>query len=591
MWRFFKRAAVAGAVIAAVVVVPSTAAQAGFPLTLPDLDLGTHPAVPFQGLIPITNTAPYGVGIEVDSLTVTPDDPSDVLIVDASDCLGREIPVGASCSVGVTLIPSSVGLHSAHVVGSGLILIPFAPIPLDVSARAFATLVPLDLDIGTIALGDQQIGVSHAGSMTFTSAFPAGITIENATVTLGGANVSDITSFDFTDCLGTFGTGDSCTLSATATVGGEGPRVATFVITADINGIPATLRGTITANGVPAPATLSPAALAFGSARIRTSTSLSTTLLNSTGVTVVVQSLTVGGTDAADFTVTADSCTGASLAWHASCAVTVRFTPSNRGARNGTVRFDFDRADVTDISLGLTGSGLAPVGRFDVAGLDFGRVPNGEASTESYATLTNAGDVSMHVTTISIGGDDPTSFTLADDTCQGATLPVGRSCTVAVSFTPDSLGPKAAILQINDDTVAGSDALPLTGAGTSSADLVAGLRPSTTTPVKNSNLTYTLKARNTGPNTAVGSWAAVDLPDGTSFVSTGVACTTSDVGDSGMVWCKLGRLRSGTRVSISVVVSVTAAKGLTLVAEASTGASTFDPFLRNNSLSKAVLVS
>jgi uncharacterized repeat protein (TIGR01451 family) len=139
--------------------------------------------------------------------------------------------------------------------------------------------------------------------------------------------------------------------------------------------------------------------------------------------------------------------------------------------------------------------------------------------------------------------------------------------------------------------VAGFDALPLSGAGTSSADLVAGLRPSTTTPTKGANLTYTLKARNAGPNTAVGTWVALDLPDGTSFVSTSASCTTPDAGDSGTVWCKLGRLRSGTRASISVVVTMTGAKGLTLVAAASTGASTFDPFLRNNAVSRAVLVS
>jgi uncharacterized repeat protein (TIGR01451 family) len=590
MREFMKRAAVATAVIAAVVMVPSTAAL-GYPLPVPDLDLGTFPAIPFQTTMEVPNNNVYGVGLQIDSLTVTPDDPSDVLIVDASDCLGRLIPVGASCSVGLTVIPSSVGVHSAHVVGSGSLVVLGVAVPVEVSFHPFVTLVPLDLDIGTIALGDQEIGISHTGSMTFTSPFPAGITIDNGVVVVSGANASDITSFDFSDCLGTFDNGDSCTLSAAATVGGEGSRVATFVITADINGIPATLRGTITANGVPAPATLSPSSLAFGSVRIRTSTSLSATLQNTTGVTVVVQSLTVGGNDGADFAVTADSCTGVSLAWHASCAVTVRFTPSDRGVRTGNVRFDFDRADVTDIALGLVGLSLAPVGLFDASGLDFGRVPNGEASAESYATLTNVGDVSMHVTTISIDGFDASSFLLADDTCQGVTLAVGRSCTVAVSFTPDSLGPKAASLRINDDTVAGFDALPLSGAGTSSADLVAGLRPSTTTPTKGANLTYTLKARNAGPNTAVGTWVALDLPDGTSFVSTSASCTTPDAGDSGTVWCKLGRLRSGTRASISVVVTMTGAKGLTLVAAASTGASTFDPFLRNNAVSRAVLVS
>jgi uncharacterized repeat protein (TIGR01451 family) len=590
MRRFVRRAAILIAMSSGFIVLPSTAAEA-VPIPIGDIDLGTFPAVPFLGTVPITNTNEFDVGIQLDSVSVTPDDPADVLLVDASDCLGRLIPSGSSCSVGLTVIPSSTGTHTAHVLASGSLVFGGVPFAVEADFHVIVHLVPLDLDIGTIALGDRPIGVPQTGSLTFTSPFPAGITISNGAVVVGGANASDITSFDFADCLGTFDPGESCTLSANATVGGEGPRVATFVITADVNGIPSTLRGTITANGVPAPVTLSPASLAFGSARIRTSTSLTATLQNTTGVTIEVGSTSVGGPDATDFAVTSDGCTGVSLLWHASCAVTVRFTPTDRGARAGYVLFDIHRIDVGDPSLALSGTGLAPVGQFDEPALDFGRVPNGEASVESYATLKNIGDVSMHITTITIDGFDASSFTLADDTCQGATLAVGRSCTVAVSFTPDSIGPKDATLRISDDSVAGVELISLTGAGTSSADLAAGLRPSTTTPTKNSNLTYALKVRNEGPNTAVGAWAALDLPDGTSFVSASVACSTPDVGDSGTVWCRVGRLRSGNRASISVVVTVSSAKGTTLVAAASVGASTFDPFMKNNTLSKAVLVS
>lgn len=587
--RLIKRAAVIAALSLTVVAVPATGAHA-FTLPLPDQFLGTFPAFPFTADIQIPNNNLLGVSIQLSALSVTPDDPADVLIVDPSDCVGRPIPFGSSCTLGVTTVPSSIGTHTAHVIASGPSLegIPF---PVDLSFNVSVDLVEPDIDIGAIDLGDQEIGIPNSGSLTFVNVFPADITILNASVVVDGPNASDITAFDVSDCVGTIEPGGSCALTATGTVGGEGPRTATFVITADINGIASTLRGTILANGIPAPATLSPASLSFGSKRIHTSVSLSATLQNTTGVEIVVQSTSVGGPDASDFAIVSDGCSGVSMPWHSSCSITVRFTPNDRGLRTGDVLFDIDRADVDDVALSLEGTGLAPVGDLDTAALDLGRVPNGEASIESYATLKNVGDVSMHVSTITIDGDDASSFTVADDTCQGATLAVGRSCTVAVSFTPGSIGPKQASLRIEDDTVAGVELVALTGTGTSSADVIAGVRPSTTTPTKNSTLTYTLKVRNAGPNSAVGTWVSLDLPDGISFVSTSVACTTPDAGDNGTVLCRAGRLRSGDRATISVVVTATGAKGAALVAVAAAGASTFDPFTRNNTVSRGVVVS
>jgi uncharacterized repeat protein (TIGR01451 family) len=587
--RLIKRAAVVAAMSLTVIGVPATSAQA-FTLFLPDQFLGTFPALPFIASMPITNNNDFGVTIQLDSLTITPTDPDDVLIIDASDCLGRPIPNGSSCTVSATVIPSSTGTHTAHVVASGP-SIQGIPLPVDLSFNVSVDLVEPDIDIGQIDLGDQEIGVPISGSLTFTSGFPADITILNASVVVGGPNASDITSFDISECVGTIEPGESCSLKATATVGGEGPRSATFVITADINGIASTLRGTVLANGVPAPATVSPASLAFGGKRIRTSASLSATLQNTTGVQIVVQSISVGGPDAGDFTVVSDGCTGVPMPWHSSCSITVMFTPSDRGPRAADVLFDIDRLDVDDVSLPLQGTGLAPVGDLDTNTLDLGRVPNGEASVESYVTLRNVGDVSMHVSTVTIDGFDASSFLVADDTCEGITLAVGRSCTVAVSFTPHSIGPKEASLRIENDTVPGVELVALTGTGTSSADVIAGLRPSTTTPSKNSTLTYTLKVRNAGPNSAVGTWVSLDLPDGIAFVSTSVTCTTPDAGDNGTVWCRVGRLRSGDQSTISVVGTVAGAKGAALEAVARAGASTFDPFTGNNKVSRTVLVS
>src|SRR5262245_43703543 len=241
--RLIKRAAVVIAVSISAVVVPATSAHAlEFPL--PDQFLGTFPALPFIASVSVQNTVGFTVGL--DSLTITPTDPSDVFIVDASDCLGRPIPHGSSCMVSATVIPSSTGTHTAHVVASGASIEGF-PVPVDFTMNVSVELVEPDVDLGQFDLGDLQIGVPTSGNLTFP-AFPGDITILNASVVAGGPNASDITAFDISDCVGTIEANKDCTIKATATVGAEGPRTATFVITADINGIASTFRGTVIAN-------------------------------------------------------------------------------------------------------------------------------------------------------------------------------------------------------------------------------------------------------------------------------------------------------------------------------------------------------
>ena len=46
------------------------------------------------------------------------------------------------------------------------------------------------------------------------------------------------------------------------------------------------------------------------------------------------------------------------------------------------------------------------------------------------------GGQSLYIDTVTITGDNPNSFTLADDTSTGVTVEANKACIVDVTFTP-----------------------------------------------------------------------------------------------------------------------------------------------------------
>jgi len=99
-------------------------------------------------------------------------------------------------------------------------------------------------------------------------------------------------------------------------------------------------------------------------------------------------------------------------------------------------------------------------------------------------------------------------------------------------------------------------------------------------------LTYTLSARNNGPDAASNVAISVTLPNGTTFVSTsGSSCTAPQVGAGGTVSCTFaGSTPSGQTRTLTVVAAVGSgvAGGATLTANASAGSDVSDPNTANN---------
>src|SRR4029453_2113482 len=93
------------------------------------------------------------------------------------------------------------------------------------------------------------------------------------------------------------------------------------------------------AAGTPSPAAkLSTASLGFGSQVVQTtSATMSASLTNTGHAALILSSVTLGGTNAAEFTRSGTCASALSLAPAASCSIDVTFKPTVIGARSATV--------------------------------------------------------------------------------------------------------------------------------------------------------------------------------------------------------------------------------------------------------------
>ncbi len=177
---------------------------------------------------------------------------------------------------------------------------------------------------------------------------------------------------------------------------------------------------------------LAPSALAFGNQQVGTSsTALSVSLTNLQAVALPISSVTLVGSNANNFAQT-NTC-GASLAAHASCSVSVTFTPSALGSRSASLQL-VDGAGTQ--SVALSGSGVPPTASVAPSALGFANQQFGTTSAPLTLTVTNTGSGPLSVSAATLASSNQFSAT---SNCT-APLALGASCTISVTFHPTTSG-------------------------------------------------------------------------------------------------------------------------------------------------------
>ncbi len=237
---------------------------------------------------------------------------------------------------------------------------------------------------------------------------------------------------------------------------------ATGTVTVTISGTSGTLTSTTTlsltvnASGGGAAVTLSPTSLTFASTVLGvTSAPKTVTLTNSGTATLNISNIATSG----DFAlVTSTKPCGSTLAAGKNCLIKVTFTPTQVGARTGSLTIT-DNAAGSPQSVPLTGTGAAQA-TLTPASATYAAVNVGTTSAAKVFTLANKQAVALTGIAIGTTGD----FAVSTTTCS-TSLAAKTSCKISVTFTPTATGKRTGTVKVSDSAVGSPQSSNLTGTG------------------------------------------------------------------------------------------------------------------------------
>jgi Beta-propeller repeat/Abnormal spindle-like microcephaly-assoc'd, ASPM-SPD-2-Hydin len=205
---------------------------------------------------------------------------------------------------------------------------------------------------------------------------------------------------------------------------------------------------------------LAPVSLGFGSQNDGTTSPPQTVTLTNTGnQTLTVTGATITGTNSGDF---AQTNTCGSVAPQATCTVSVTFTPTIVGSESANVSIT-DDAPHSPHAEPLTGTGVAgsmPTVVLSTGSLTFGAQLVGTSSASQIVTLTNTGNATLTITTLTSSGDFQQT-----NTC-GSSVAAGANCTITVTFGPTNINTRSGAITITDNATGSPQTVTLTGKGT-----------------------------------------------------------------------------------------------------------------------------
>jgi 6-phosphogluconolactonase (cycloisomerase 2 family) len=268
--------------------------------------------------------------------------------------LPAPLAANATCSISVIFKPTAAGLRQAILTtfdnaGGGTQSIALSG--TGVAPEPAVTLQP-----GSVSFPNTgQEATSTAQTVTVTSSGAASLHISS--VLVSGENPADFAMTG--NCSGAFPVGASCTVGVSFSPLGDGLRTATVSITDDAPGSPQSVQLSGTGIGPPVArpgVALAPSGVSFPATTLGSTTGSETITVTSAGTAALhIAKIDLTGANPGDFGMV-DSCAPpATYAVHATCTLSLNFTPSAAGTRTATITIT-DDAPNSPQSIGVTGS-------------------------------------------------------------------------------------------------------------------------------------------------------------------------------------------------------------------------------------------
>jgi hypothetical protein len=338
----------------------------------------------------------------------------------AVNSCGATLAPNANCAVTITYAPvyelAAGSTASPTRLDTGLLTIESDAVSsadalsLEGTASAVTSAQPSSGASGSYTLSSSAL--TFASTQVGNASSAQTITLTNSgTAALHIGSVLAPADFTATSSCTTLLPSAACTLSVQFTPGDQSAqqlRTGTLEISSDAAN--ALEFVTLLGGSTPAPLSLTPGALDFGSVSIGQSDELSVNVANTSSSPITLGSL--GATGA--FSVTNGTCpaSGAQLAAGAQCALSVTFTPTSADAQTGTLSVA-SSATQFPLTVSLTGTGTGT-----------GSAGGGTTPSSSF-TLTVSGSSAASVT---LASGQPATFALTATSTNGYSGPVALTC-------------------------------------------------------------------------------------------------------------------------------------------------------------------
>ena len=368
------------------------------------------------------------------------------------------LAANATCTVGISFSPGTQGMKNANLQIS-------ATPGGSVVAALDGTGVPignLSISPPSNAFGNVVVGATSATAATFTVTNTGGTTTGTLGVARVGSDPNDFTIANST-CTGTLAAAGTCMITVNFTPSTVGAKSAQISVTAN-NGPGGTVAAAVSGTGLAgAQLAINPTLLDFGSVvRNAQSGNQTFTVTNVGGVASGPVTPALSGADASQFTIVSGNCSAA-LNPNATCNITVQFRPTTDGAK--AAQLDVTATPGGAASATLQGNGIPP-GQIVInpTSNPFADTTVGATSASQTFTVTNTGGAPTGALSTALGGVDPAHFTIVNGSngCQGVVLAANGVCTIVITFSPTTGGPKSANITVSG-TPGGVASAGLTG--------------------------------------------------------------------------------------------------------------------------------
>jgi hypothetical protein len=304
----------------------------------------------------------------------------------------------------------------------------------------------LAIDATTHDYGAVEVSGTPADA-TFTISNMGALVSGSLTVTLTGqASGFTLKSDTCTPAL-TLAGGANCRVVVTLVAGASGQLNGQISVSAQPGG---SVMATLTANArTPGALQIAPKTQDFGAAvSNRGSTTQVFTVSNQGQLTTGALGVMLSGTDASQFQLAVDGCSGKTLTAPTTCQVTVRFAPTSSGVKAASLTASANPGASAVAQLSGTGQRPATL-TANTPTINLGTIEAG-VTTATSVRITNNGEVPLdRVPTVTSSA--PAELIISTNGCTTA-LAAGAFCDIALGFQPAAGESRSQTLSVSDGT-------------------------------------------------------------------------------------------------------------------------------------------